>query len=443
MSDVRYARTPDGVSLAYRVIGDGPIDLVFVPGFVSHIEGWLDLPDAVRFFERLGSFARVILFDRRGQGLSDRPAQPPALEQGTDDVRAVMDAAGCERAALLAVSEGGPMSMLFAASFPERVRALVLWGTFARTLRTDGYEVGLTPERYARLCEEVEAGWGGPVLAGIFAPSRTDDAEFLAWWGRFLRQGSSPRGASDLLRLYEGIDVREVLPSIAVPALVLNRTDDRMTPPSWARVIAGAIPGARYVELPGSDHVIFTEDADEVLDEIEEFLTGTRHVREPDRVLATVMFTDIVGSTERAARLGDRDWRRLVERHDALVRREIDRFRGRPIKTLGDGFLATFDGPARAIRCARTLTEDVRELGIEIRAGLHTGELEAVNGDVAGMAVNIGARVSALAEAGEVLVSGTVRDLVVGSGIDFADRGTHSLKGVPGEWRVFAVDGAA
>ena len=442
MSQIRYARAPDGVSLAYRVVGDGPIDLVWVPGFVSHIEGLLELPDAARFVERLAAFSRLILFDRRGQGCSDRPATPPTLEHGTDDIRAVMDAAGCERAAILATSEGGPMSMLFAASFPQRVRALILWGSYARLLAGDGYDIGTTPEQYARLCERVESGWGGPILARTFAPSRAGDPDFLDWWARFLRLASSPRGAADLLRMYEEMDVRHVLPSIAVPTLVLNRAGDRLTPVAWARHLAERIPGARLAEVPGADHMIATEYADEILGEIEEFLTGARHVREPDRVLATVMFSDIVGSTERAAALGDRGWRELVERHDALVRREIERYRGRPIKTLGDGFLATFDGPARAIRCARGLTERVRELGIEIRAGLHTGELEAMDGDVGGMAVNIGARVSALARAGEVLVSSTVKDLVVGSGIDFAARGAHPLKGVPGEWRLYAVDGA-
>jgi class 3 adenylate cyclase len=442
VSDVRYARTPDGLSLAYRVVGDGPVDLVWVPGFVSHIEVLGDLPEAARFIERLASFTRLVMFDRRGQGLSDRPPSPPTLEEGTDDIRAVMDAAGVQEAAILSISEGGPMSMLFAASFPERVRALVLWGTYARILAGEGYDIGITEEQYAALRERVETAWGGPVLAKTFVPSRADDPAFLEWWARFLRQASSPRGAADLLRLYASMDVRELLPTVSVPTLVLNRTGDRLTPMSWARYLAEHIPGARLAEIPGADHVIATEYPDEVVGEIEEFLTGQRHEREPERVLATVMFTDIVGSTERAARLGDRDWRRLVERHDALVRREIDRFRGRPIKTLGDGFLATFDGPARGIRCASSIAQQVRELGIEIRAGLHTGELEAMNGDVGGMAVNIGARVSAMAGAGEVLVSGTVRDLVVGSGIDFVDRGTHPLKGVPGEWRLFAVDGA-
>jgi pimeloyl-ACP methyl ester carboxylesterase len=441
VSDIRYARTSDGVSLAYRVDGDGPLDLVFVPGFVSHLELTWEEPQFAAFYESLTAFARLITFDRRGQGLSDRPPKPPTLEEGMEDIRAVMDAAGSERAALFAVSEGGSMSILCAATFPERVSALVLWGTYARILRADDYEIGTTPAQFARLRELTEEHWGSPIGVSIWAPSRSGDPEFKNWWGRFLRQSSSPRGAVELLSLYEEIDVREVLPAVSVPTLVMARTGDRLTPPAVGRYIAERIPGARFVEIPGADHLIGTEHPEVVAGEVEEFLTGTRYEREPDRVLATVMFTDIVGSTERAAELGDREWRRLVERHDDLVRRAIDRYRGRPIKTLGDGFLATFDGPARGIRCARTLTEQVRDLGIEIRAGLHTGELEAMNGDVGGMAVNIGARVSGLAEAGEVLVSGTVRDLVVGSGIEFADRGTHPLKGVPGEWRLYAVDG--
>ena len=442
MSEVRYAQTRDGLSLAYRVDGDGPIDLVFVPGFVSHLELLWEAPDNARFLNGLSAFARLVTFDRRGQGLSDRPAQPPTLEDGMEDVAAVIDAAGLERPALFAVSEGGPMSLLFAATHPDRTRALVLWGTYARVLSDDGYPEGVEREAFERLFELSRTDWGGPVAVRAWAPSRRDDPEFARWWGRFLRASSSPKGALDLLGLYEEIDVRDVLPAIAVPTLVMSRTGDRMTPPRMGRYLAERIPGARFTEVPGEDHLVSTEHPEQIVGEIEEFLTGTRREREPDRVLATVMFTDIVGSTERAAELGDRDWRRLVERHDELVRRAIDRFRGRPIKTLGDGFLATFDGPARGIRCARTLTEQVRDLGIEIRAGLHTGELEAMDGDVGGMAVNIGARVSALADAGEVLVSGTVRDLVVGSGIEFADRGSHPLKGVPGEWRLYAVDGA-
>jgi class 3 adenylate cyclase len=441
VSTIRYAHTRDGLSLAYRVDGDGPIDIVFVPGFVSHLELVWESPEAETFFSGLASFARLITFDRRGQGLSDRPPKPPTLEEGMEDIRAVMDAAGSERAALFAISEGGPMSILCAATFPERVRALVLWGTFARIPRDEGYEAGVEPEAFDRLRHVALRDWGGPVAARAWVRSRSEDPEFLEWWGRFLRAASSPGSALQLLDLYQEIDVRDVLGSVTVPTLAMCRSGDPLTPPPMIRYLADRIPGARYVEIPGEDHVPYTQEPEQIVGEVEEFLTGARYEREPDRVLATVMFTDIVGSTEHAAALGDREWRRLVERHDELVRRAIDRYRGRPVKTLGDGFLATFDGPARGIRCARTLTQQVRDLGIEIRAGLHTGELEAMNGDVGGMAVNIGARVSALAGPGEVLVSGTVRDLVVGSGIEFADRGEHPLKGVPGEWRIYAVDG--
>jgi pimeloyl-ACP methyl ester carboxylesterase len=441
VSTTRYAKSGD-VKLAYQVLGDGPIDVVFVSGFVGHIELALEEPHFARFYARLASFCRLILFDRRGQGLSDRPGSPPTLEEGTDDIRAVMDAAGSDRAALIAVSEGGPMSILFAATFPERTAALVLWGSYARVIRTDDYAAGVPRNLFERLCKHVEDDWGGPVLARTFAPSRADDDRFLDWWARALRHGSSPKGATDLLRLYEEIDVREVLPTIAVPTLIMNRSGDRLTPIQMSRYIADRIPGARFVEMPGSDHLIATERPEPVLGEIEEFLTGERHEGEPDRMLATVMFTDIVGSTERAARLGDREWRDLVDRHDALIRRALERFDGRAIKTTGDGFLATFDGPARAIRCASSIADEVRRLGIEIRAGLHTGECEVMSDDVGGMAVNIGARVASKAGAGEVFVSGTVKDLVVGSGIDFDDRGTHELKGVPGEWRIYAVGAA-
>ena len=284
----------------------------------------------------------------------------------------------------------------------------------------------------------VEEEWGGPVAADVFAPSVADDPDFREQWARILRRGAAPRDAGNLLRMYREADVRHVFPAINAPTLVLHRTGDRLTPIAGGRYIAEAIPGARFVELPGNDH-LFVIDPDQILDEIEEFLTGERHAREPDRILATVMFTDIVGSTERAAELGDSRWRELVGRHDALVRRELQRHRGRPVKTLGDGFLATFDGPARGVRCARAIADSVRALGIEIRAGLHTGECELVGDDVAGMAVNIGARVASLADGGEVLVSSTVKDLVVGSGIEFAERGEHRLKGVPGEWRLFAA----
>jgi class 3 adenylate cyclase len=436
----RYVRSSGDARIAYQVSGDGPLDLVFVSGFVSNVEGYWEDPAFAHIFERLGSFARLATFDKRGQGFSDRPPDPPTLEQTMDDIGAVMDAVGMEQAALFGVSEGGPATALFAASHPDRVRALVLYGTWARAVRSDDYPEGVSPEVFDRFAERVDEEWGGPVAADVFAPSACDDPLFLERWARFLRRGAAPRDVVNLLRMYRHADVRHVLPAITAPALVLHRTGDRLTPIAGGRRIAELIPGARFIELPGNDHLAIV-DSDQVVDEVEEFLTGQRHVPEPDRVLATVMFTDIVGSTERAAALGDSRWRDLVARHDDLIRRELDRHRGRPIKTLGDGFLATFDGPARGVRCAQSIAEAVGTLGIEVRAGLHTGECELVGDDVAGMAVNIGARVASLAGAGEVLVSGTVKDLVVGSGIEFAERGEHRLKGVPGEWRLFSALG--
>jgi pimeloyl-ACP methyl ester carboxylesterase len=434
----RYVRSSDDVRIAYQVAGDGPLDLVFVSGFVSNLEGYWEEPAFAHVFERLGSFARVAMFDKRGQGLSDRPPDPPSLEQTMDDIEAVMDAVGMERPALFGISEGGPAMALFAASHPQRVRALALYGTWPRIARSDDYPEGIPLGVFDAFAARIDAEWGGPVAAELFAPSVCDDPQFLDTWARFLRRGAAPRDAGNLVRMYRDADVREVLPAITAPTLVLHRTGDLVTPIAGGRVIADLIPGARFVELPGNDHLAII-DSDQIIDEVEEFLTGERHVREPDRVLATVMFTDIVGSTERAAELGDRRWRELVARHDALVRRELERHRGRPIKTLGDGFLATFDGPARGVRCAHAIAAGMRELGLEIRAGLHTGECELVGDDVAGMAVNIGARVASLAVANEVLVSGTVKDLVVGSGIEFTGRGAHQLKGVPGEWQLYAA----
>ncbi len=436
--DIRYAQNGD-VSLAYQVTGEGPLDLVFVAGFVSQQEVLWEHPRAVEFARRLESFSRLVRYDKRGQGFSDRPAKPPTLEESMDDLRAVMDAAGFERAALLGVSEGGPMCQLFAATHPDRVSALVTYGTYARLTEAPGYEVGLAPERLDRFMRRIQDGWGGPVGIELFAPSHVEDPEFRDWWARLLRSGTSPHGAAALLALYKEIDTRAVLGNIGVPTLVLHRRDDLLVREPQAAYLAEHIPGARYVVLDGNDHLVFAGDQDAFLDPVEEFLTGTRRVPEADRILATVMFTDIVSSTEHAAALGDSRWRDLLVRHDELVRRQLDRHRGRAVKSLGDGFLATFDGPARAIRCAGAISEEVRRLGVEIRAGLHTGECEVIGDDVGGMAVHIGARVGARAEANEVLVSSTVRDLVVGSGIEFAERGAHELKGVPGEWRLYAV----
>ncbi len=438
-AETHYADS-GGVSIAYQVHGNGPLDLVLVPGFVSQVELLAEEPGVARFFRRLTAFSRMLVFDKRGQGLSDRPGRPPTLEEAMDDLRAVIDAAGFERPALFSVSEGGPMSALYAATYPSEVSALVLFGTFARMLETPDFPPGISDEALDRWGEMIRRDWGGPVGLSLWAPSRVGDREFERWWARLLRQGTSPSGAVALMELYREMDVRSVLPAIDVPTLVLHRGGDRMVSAAQGRYLAESIPGARYVELPGDDHLPFASDLDEVLEEVEEFLVGSRGAAESERALATILFTDIVGSTEKAAQLGDRGWRQLLERHDATVRRQLALHRGREVKTMGDGFLATFDGPARAIRCAAALREEVAGLGIEVRAGIHTGEVELIGDDVGGMAVNIGARIGALADAGEVLVSSTVRELVVGSGLEFADRGVRTLKGAPGEWRLFAID---
>ncbi|HYP56061.1 MAG TPA: alpha/beta fold hydrolase, partial [Solirubrobacterales bacterium] len=388
----RYANS-DGLSIAYKALGDGALDVVFVPGFVHHVDVFWEQPAARRFIRRLTSFARLIVFDKRGQGLSDRPSDPPTLEDSMGDLLAVMEAAGCVRPAILGVSEGGPMSMLFAATYPERVASLALYGTFARMVNGPGFDLGVPPEALDRWSAKMRREWGGPVGIETWAPSAAGDAEFEGWWARLLRQGTSPAGATDLIDLYREIDVRAILPSIDVPTLLLHRRDDRIAWARQGRFIAERIPGARFVELDGSDHLAQVGDQEALLDEIEEFLVGSRRAHEPERALATVLFTDIVGSTELAARLGDRRWRDLLERHDALVRGELSVHRGREVKTMGDGFLATFDGPARAIRCACAIREALAELGIEVRAGIHTGEVELIGEDVGGMAVNIGARI--------------------------------------------------
>ncbi|GAF78085.1 unnamed protein product, partial [marine sediment metagenome] len=401
-------------------------DLVFIPGFVSHLEcGW-EQPTYTRFFQRLASFSRLIMFDKRGTGLSDRVSvtELPTLEQRMDDVRAVMDAVGSERAALFGISEGSPMSALFAATYPERTSAIVLYGSFM------GF-TGLRPtdEQLQVFLNAIEQSWGQGIGLPIFAPSRADDQLFKQWWARYQRLAASPGAAVALFQMNFEIDIRHVLPAVRVPTLVLHQTGDRAVPVDHGRYMAQEIPGARYVELPGANHWPWFGESDAVLDEVQEFLTGVRPGPEPDRVLATVLFTDIVGSTERAAELGDRRWRDLLDSYYALARRELGRFRGREVKTTGDGFLATFDGPARGIRCACAVSDSVGPLGIAIRSGLHTGECEVMGDDVGGIAVHIGARVAAEAAAGEVLVSSTVKDLVAGSGLRFEDRGARALKG--------------
>jgi class 3 adenylate cyclase len=449
--ETRYAKSGD-VHIAYQVIGEGPVDLVFVPGWITHVELSWDDPSEAAFRRRLASFSRLIVFDKRGTGLSDRvPAtEVPILEERMDDVRAVMDAAGSERAALMGVSEGGALSALFAATYPERTAALVLYGAFART----GAGLLTEEELDARLAT-LERDWPDSIDPAVPAPSAATDEDYRRRWRTFMRHAASPGAAIALLRMNSQIDVRDVLPTIRVPTLVLFRRDarfghgaaawrdagqDLITPGEEAHSMAEHIPDARLVELPGADHLPWVGDTDSLLGEVEEFLTGVRHAPEHDRVLATILFTDIVESTALAARLGDRRWRDLVERHNALVRRQLERFRGNEIDTAGDGFVASFDGPARGIRCAYAIAESVTALGLSIRAALHTGECEVVDGKLAGIAVHIAARISGLAEPGEVLVSNTVKDLVVGSSVAFAERGAHELRGIPGRWSVFAVE---
>jgi pimeloyl-ACP methyl ester carboxylesterase/class 3 adenylate cyclase len=434
-----YAKSGD-VHIAYQVFGEGPLDIVWVPGWFSNVESnWLNPPIAY-FFDRLSSFARVITFDKRGTGLSDPVAvtSPPTLEERMDDVRAVMDAVGSERAALIGLSEGGPMSALFAATYPGRTSALVLTGTFARVESAEDYPIGLDRDTVRRIVEVLVQSWGEGLIVQFAAPSM-DTPESRQRVGEYERSAASPGMVRALMLLNLEVDVRPLLSAITVPTLVLHRTDDKLVPVEHGRYLAEHIPGAKLVEVPGIDHVPWAGDTDRFVDEIQEFLTGVRHTAEPDRVLATVMFTDIVGSTERASELGDRRWREILDRYYELSRREIARFGGREVNTTGDGTLATFDGPARAIRSATAIAAATRQLGIDVRAGLHTGECELAGSDVRGIAVHIGARVAALAGAGEVLVSRTVRDLVVGSGLTFSERGEHELKGVPGSWQLFSV----
>jgi len=439
LTETRYAKSGD-VNIAYQVLGKGPPDLVLVPGWVSNIDVFWEEPTLARFLTRLASFSRLILFDKRGTGLSDRVADMPNLEVRMDDVRAVMDAVGSEFAALFGYSEGGTMCALFAATHPGRTSALIMNGAFSRRTWAPDHPWGPTEEQVHAFLDQIEREWGGPVGLDVRVPSMALDERFRQWWARLLRSSASPAAAATLLRMNAEIDIRQLLPAIRVPTLILHSVNDRVIDIGTARHMAARIPGAKLVELHGIDHIPFGDDSDAILDEIEEFLTGVRHSAEHDRVLATVLFTDIVGATEKAASLGDRRWGDLLDNHHASVRRELARFRGREIDTAGDGFLATFDGPARAVRCACAISDSVESLGIELRAGLHTGECEVIGDKLGGISVHIGARVAALARPGEVLVSATVKDLVAGSALSFKDRGIQSLKGVPGDWRLFAVD---
>jgi len=423
------------------VVGEGERDLVLVQGFVSHLDLEWDNPHMARFIRGLAEFNRVILFDKRGTGLSDRSVGIPTLEERMDDVRAVMDAVGSEHAALMGVSEGAPMSILFAATYPERARALVLHGGMARSTEAPDYPWAAPAEVLVEAALEFlpeQVLYAGDDLE-IWQPSLADDSAAKAWLARYRRASVSPDGIAALYTMFLDIDVRHVLPTLRVPTLVLHRHGDRVVNWRAGRWMAEQIPGARYVELPGQDHFPWSADSDAVVEEIREFLTGVRVAPEPDRVLATVMFTDVAGSTERAASLGDRRWKQLLDDHDTAVRRQLEAFRGREVKATGDGFLATFDGPARAIRCASAIRAAASDLGLGVRVGLHTGEVEVRGDDIGGLGVHIGQRVSALAQPGEVLVSSTVKDLVAGSGIEFHDRGEQELKGIPDRWRLYSV----
>jgi class 3 adenylate cyclase len=429
----------DDVHIAYQVIGEGSFDLLFVPGFVSNIETIWQSPEQSAFFRRLASFSRLILFDKRGTGMSDRSSQIFTLEQRMHDVQAILDAVGSKRAALFGISEGGPMSLLYTATYPDRTSALVLYGSYAKRSWAPDYPFGWKDEQWQTVLDDIEYHWGSPQSLNIAmrAPSIAGDPHTAERIASYYRASASPGAAGAILRMNREIDVRIVLPATRVPTLILHRTAEHVIDVGHARYMAQHIPGAKLIELAGEDHQPWLGDRDTVLNEVEKFLTGKHQVLEPERVLATVLFTDIQGSTERASALGDHSWRELLEAFYAKVREVLKQYRGREINTLGDGFLTAFDGPARAIRCAGAIRDAVRSLNLEVRCGLHTGECEVVGNDLAGIAVHTGARVAGLAAPGEVLVSQTVRDLVAGSGLSFEDRGIHTLEGVPNEWRLF------
>jgi len=432
----KYAKSGD-IHIAYQVFGEGSVDLVFIPGFVSHLETYWDEPSYARWLRRLGSFSRVIRFDKRGTGLSDQVSELPGMDQRMDDVSAVMDAVGIERAVIFGASEGGSLAALFAASHPERSQALIIIGGFAKFSSWIP-----TQEALERFIQYIDNDWGSGESMPIFAPTKKGDLAFKQWWGKFERLGASPAAAMKLIHMNSQIDIAGILPSINVPTLVIHRKDDTAVDVEAGRLLAERIPGAKYVELSGSDHLPFVgENSDRILDEMEHFITGKTSAPSVERVLATVVFTDIVGSTERAQTLGDRAWGDLQDLHDKAVRKELERFGGNEVKWTGDGFLASFDRPARAIQCALSIVSTVRALGIEVRAGIHTGEVDFVKNDIRGIAVHIASRVADLANGGDVVVSRTVKDLVAGSGIAFQDYGTHELKGVPDQWKLFRASG--
>ncbi len=436
--ETRYTRSGE-LYIAYQVVGDGPIDLIWIPGWISNIDHYWAEPSVARYFERLASFSRLILFDRRGTGLSDPLTRAPTLEEQMDDVVAVMDAAGSEKATLYAQLEGGAMAALFAATHPERTTGLILYEAMPRMAWASDYDWALRDEQRNAMLEH---SWGDGSRIAALAPTAARNPRLMRWFARLERLSASPTTAGKLHMMNAQVDVRAVLPQVQAPTLVMHRAQDTFIDIRHSEYLAEHIPGARFVKLPGSEAITFGADDDSLLEEVEEFITGARTATAPDRVLATVMFGDIVGSTQRAAELGDRRWREVLESFGGAVEGELRRFRGRAVKTLGDGVLATFDGPARAIMCAAAMRDIARsEFDLELRAGMHTGEVEVIGTDIGGIAVHIGARVMASAGPGELVVSGTVKDLVVGSGINFEDRGEHDLRGVPGRWRLWAVTG--
>jgi len=438
MPETNYAKSGD-VSIAYQVFGSGSLDLIYVMGWVSNIEYFWQEPSMNRFLRRLSTFSRLILFDKRGTGLSDKMANLPTLEQRMDDVRAVMDAVGSEKAALFGVSEGGPMSALFAATYPERTRALIMYGSYAKRVWSIDYPWAPTTEQRQIFFDAIKNGWGGVVDLKTLAPNAMNDERFKQWWTAYLRHSASPADALALAKMNTEIDIRHILPAIHVPTLILHRTGDLDISVEGSRYMVQQIPNAKFVELAGNDHLPWVGDTEKLLNEIEIFLTGELQTSEPDRILVTCLFTDIVGSTEAVQSLGDERWRDLLQSHNEVVRNQLIHYKGREIKTTGDGFLGTFDGPARAVRCACSIRDELRQLGIEIRAGLHTGECEIIDDDISGIAVHITARIMSKAMPGEILSSSTVKDLVAGSGIQFEKKGPFSLKGIPVEWEIYAV----
>ncbi|HET7483564.1 MAG TPA: adenylate/guanylate cyclase domain-containing protein [Actinomycetota bacterium] len=434
----RYALSGD-LHIAYQVIGGGPIDLVFCPGFVSNVEASWDIPTLTMVFGALSSFTRLIVFDKRGTGVSDPVTEPPTMEERIDDIRAVMDASGSQRAALMGISEGGPMALLFAATYPHRVSHLILYGTGPCFTSFDDYPDETAARRrleWTRITEE----WGRGSSIDMFIPSLGHDDLVRQQWAKWERTGASPAMAAKLAESNRQADVRDIVSSVAAPTLVLHCQGDQAVPVESGRWLANHVSDSRYVELDGSDHIPWGDQAPQLLEEVQEFLTGTRPTVDPQRILATVMFSDIVDSTGRAVELGDRRWKELLDRHDDSVKRQLSRFRGKHVKSMGDGFLATFDGPARAVRCGYAIADDANRLGLEVRIGIHTGECEVRGDDLGGIALHIGARVAECAGPGEVLVSRTVKDLVAGSDLVFDERGERELRGIPGAWELFALE---